>query len=109
MMMLPRHDALEAVVVAEQEGGTHLVQYSTVKYSSTVQYSTVQYQHHPPLLLLAQWLLLPRWRVRGQPASHVHLRTLPRLRCQHYQVIQILLRLANAAKAFQNPPGKFMI
>ena len=43
LMMLPRHDALEAVVVAEQEGGTHLVQYSTVKYSSTVQYSTVQY------------------------------------------------------------------
>ena len=42
MMMLPRHDALEAVVVAEQEGGPHLVQYSTVKYSSTVQYSTVQ-------------------------------------------------------------------
>ena len=47
LMMLPRHDALEAVVVAQQEGGPHLVQYSTVQYStvqySTAQYSTVQY------------------------------------------------------------------
>ena len=55
LMMLPRHDALEAVVVAEQEGGPHLVQYSTVQYS-TVQYSTVQYSTVQPPTLYCQSL-----------------------------------------------------
>ena len=49
------------------------------------------HHHHPPLLHLAERVLLPGRGVRGQSASHVHLRTLPRLRCQNYQVYKFSL------------------